>query len=174
VLVIGVGPIGLGTIQCARLTGARVLAMDIDESKLEKAKEITQIEDTVLVSDHIEEHLEKILDGDLPTIILDATGSPKSMLNTFKYVSAGGTIVFIGLFQGDIVFNDPYFHKKELTLKASRAALSEDFSRIIKLMETGEINANSFITHRMSFNDVPTEFEKLYAHKDLIKAIIEF
>ncbi|WP_282089508.1 zinc-binding alcohol dehydrogenase family protein [Aquimarina algiphila] len=175
VLVIGAGPIGLGTIQFAQLTGARVIAMDIDANKLKKAQEITQVKDTLLVSDHIEEDLEELLAGDLPTIVLDATGSPKSMLNTFKYVSAGGTIVFIGLFQGDIVFNDPYFHKKELTLKASRAALSTDFNRIIKLIEAGKINPETFITHRMNFDDVPTKFEELYDYGGvLIKAIIDY
>lgn len=174
VLVIGAGPIGLGTIQFAQLTGARVIAMDIDDDKLKKCKEITKISDTINALGDVEASLTELLDGDLPTIVLDATGSEKSMMNTFKYAAAGGTIVFIGLFMGDVVFHDPSFHKKELTLKASRAALSTDFTRIIRLIEAGKIDATSFITHRMNFNDVPTEFEKLYSHKDLIKAVIEF
>ncbi len=174
VLVIGAGPIGLGTIQFAQLTGARVIAMDIDDDKLEKCKEITNISDTINALEDVESSLTKLLDGDLPTIVFDATGSEKSMLNTFKYAAAGGTIVFIGLFLGDIVFNDPYFHKKELTLKASRAALSSDFSRIIRLIEAGKIDPTPFITHRIKFDDVPTEFEKLFTYKgDLIKAVIE-
>lgn len=174
VLVIGAGPIGLGAIQFAQLTGARVIAMDITKEKLKKAQEITKVKDVLLASENIEETLTQMLDGNLPTIVLDATGSQKSMLNTFKYVAAGGTIVFIGLFQGDVVFNDPYFHKKELTLMASRAALSSDFSRIIRLIESGKIDPTPFITHRIKFDDVPTEFEKLYTKGDLIKAIIDF
>ncbi len=173
VLVIGVGPIGLGTIQFAQLKGARVIAMDIDDAKLEKCKKITKVKDTINALGNIEEELSKLLDGNLPTVILDATGNPTSMMNTFKYAAAGGTIVFIGLFMGDVVFHDPSFHKKELTLKASRAAMGEDFGRIIKLIEEGKIDATSFITHRMKFEDVPTDFEKLYKQKDLIKAIIE-
>lgn len=173
VLVIGVGPIGLGTIQFAKLKGARVIAMDIDDAKLEKCKKITKVKDTINALGNIEEELSKLLDGNLPTVILDATGNPTSMMNTFKYAAAGGTIVFIGLFMGDVVFHDPSFHKKELTLKASRAAMGEDFGRIIKLIEEDKIDATSFITHRMKFEDVPTDFEKLYKQKDLIKAIIE-
>lgn len=174
VLVIGVGPIGLGTIQFAQLRGARVIAMDIDNDKLEKCKEITKIKDTINALGDVEVELTKLLNGDLPTVILDATGNSKSMMNTFKYAAAGGTIVFIGLFMGDVVFHDPSFHKKELTLKASRAAMSSDFGRIIRLIEAGKIDATSFITHRINFDDVPSEFEKLYEKKDLIKAIIEF
>ncbi|WP_111708975.1 zinc-binding alcohol dehydrogenase family protein [Lutibacter citreus] len=174
VLVIGVGPIGLGTIQFAQLKGARVIAMDIDNAKLKRCQEITKVKDTINALGNVEEELTTLLNGDLPTVILDATGNSTSMMNTFKYAAAGGTIVFIGLFMGDVVFHDPSFHKKELTLKSSRAAMGEDFARIIRLIESGKIDATSFITHRMSFNDVPTEFEKLYTHKDLIKAIIEF
>lgn len=173
VLVIGVGPIGLGTIQFAQLKGARVIAMDIDDTKLAKCQEITKVKDTVNALGNVEEDLKALLNGDLPTVILDATGSPKSMMNTFNLAAAGGTIVFIGLFMGDVSFHDPSFHKKELTLKASRAAMGSDFGRIIRLIEAGKIDASSFITHRMSFDSVPTEFEKLYEEKDLIKAIIE-
>ncbi|MGY6647730.1 zinc-binding alcohol dehydrogenase family protein [Wenyingzhuangia sp. IMCC45574] len=173
VLVIGVGPIGLGTIQFAQLKGARVIAMDIDDTKLAKCQEITKVKDTVNALGNVEEDLKVLLNGDLPTVILDATGSPKSMMNTFNLAAVGGTIVFIGLFMGDVSFHDPSFHKKELTLKASRAAMGSDFGRIIRLIEAGKIDASSFITHRMSFDSVPTEFEKLYKEKDLIKAIIE-
>jgi len=174
VLVIGVGPIGLGTIQFAQLKGAHVLAMDIDVEKLEKCKKITKIQELVDATKDVEGQLQDLLDGNLPTVILDATGNATSMMNTFKYAAAGGTIVFIGLFMGDITFNDPYFHKKELTLKASRAALGSDFSRIIRLIEAGKIDPVPFITHRMKLDEVPDKFEKLETYQGgLIKAVIE-
>ncbi len=174
VLVIGAGPIGLGTIQFARITGARVMAMDIDEGKLRKCRQITGIRDTLTADGDVVEKLKEMLDGDLPTIILDATGNPKSMMGTFNYAAAGGTIVFIGLFIGDVVFHDPLFHKKELTLMASRAAMSTDFSRIIQLAEEGKIDPAAYITHRLDFNQVITDFQKLYDHgSELIKAVID-
>lgn len=174
VLVIGVGPIGLGTVQFAQLKGARVIAMDIDDAKLEKCKQITQVQHTINAKGDVEKELRDILNGDLPTIVLDATGNSKSMMNTFTYVASGGTVVFIGLFQGDVIFNDPYFHKKELTLMSSRAAMGSDFSRIIRLIEAGKINPLPMITHRIKFDEIPTEFEKLYTYGgSLIKAIIE-
>lgn len=174
VLVIGTGPIGLATILFAKLTGARIIAMDIDDNKLKKCRNITGISETINASGDVVASLNEMLDGDLPTIVFDATGNSKSMMNTFNYIAAGGTIVFVGLFIGDVVFNDPDFHKKELTLKASRAALSSDFSRIIDLMESGKIDARPFITHKIKFDELSGEFEKLYTYGgDMIKALIE-
>lgn len=174
VLIIGAGPIGLAVATFANITGARTLMMDIDQQKLEKSKTIVGIKETLLVTDQVVEDLNQLLGGSLPTIIIDATGSAKSMMNTFNMVAAGGTIVFVGLFTGDVTFNDPNFHKKELTLKASRAAMSGDFKKIIELMETGKINTDAFITHRINFDDITTEFEKLYTYGgDMVKAVIE-
>lgn len=174
VLVIGAGPIGLATILFAKCSGARIVAMDIVESKLEKCKAITGISETINAKGNVVASLSEMLKGDLPTIVLDATGDAQSMMNTFNYVAAGGTIVFIGLFTGDVTFNDPNFHKKELTLKASRAAMPGDFKKIIELMESGKIDARSFITHRIKFDEVTTEFEKLFTYDgELIKAVIE-
>jgi 2-desacetyl-2-hydroxyethyl bacteriochlorophyllide A dehydrogenase len=174
VLVIGAGPIGLATTLFAKLTGARIIAMDIDENKLKKCRNITGISETINASRDIVASLNEMLDRDLPTIVFDATGNPKSMMNTYNYIAAGGTIVFVGLFIGDVVFNDPDFHKKELTLKASRAALSSDFSKVIDLMESGKIDARPFITHKIKFDELSGEFEKLYTYGgDMIKALIE-
>ncbi|MEM9987845.1 MAG: zinc-binding dehydrogenase, partial [Bacteroidota bacterium] len=174
VLVIGAGPIGLGAIQFAILTGARVLAMDIDPGKLDTCREITGLQEFLLATGEVESKLKDLLNGDLPTVILDATGNAQSMMRTFDYVAAGGSIVFIGLFIGEVVFHDPTFHKKELTLMASRAALSQDFTRIIELVEKGKIDPASFITHRLTFDLVPTDFEQLYAPgSNLVKAVIE-
>ena len=174
VLVIGAGPIGLGAIQFAQLTGARVIAMDIEQTKLQKCQAITGVNDLLTAKGEVEEKLRQMLGGDLPTIILDATGNSESMMNTFNYVASGGTIVFIGLFIGDVVFHDPLFHKKELTLMASRAAMSEDFSRIIGLVEQEKIDPSAYITHRLKFEKIPSDFQTLYEKgPGLIKAIID-
>ena len=65
-------------------------------------------------------HLKKLTNDDLPTCVVDATGSGESMARCFDLTAPGGRIVFVGLFQGDLTFNDPNFHRRELTLLASR------------------------------------------------------
>lgn len=175
VLVIGAGPIGLAAIQFAKLKKAQVVVMDINEERLSFSKAMMKIDGTVNAkSNQVLEKIREEFDGDLPTVVMDATGNPQSMKNTFDYVAHGGKIVFIGLFQGEFTFFDPLFHKKEVTLLASRNALGEDFEQIIKLMEQSMIDTKSWITHRVLFNELVGQFETfLKPETKVIKAIIE-
>lgn len=175
VLVAGVGPIGIAVITMARLKGAKIIALDINEGRLAFVKKKFPEIDPVILSDNIINDLKDLLNGDLPTVVIDATGNSVSMLKTFEYVAAGGTIVFVGLFQGDIVFNDPYFHSKELTLKATRAAKSDDFKKVIRLLKSGMVNIDGYISHRIKFDFMAKNFTRLYLpEENVIKAIIEF
>lgn len=174
VLVVGAGPIGLGTVLFARATGAKTVVMDVNEERLAFARTATDIAGTVLAGK--EDTLEQLsvqFDGDLPTVVLDATGNPHSMSKALEYAAPAGKIVFIGLFQGDFSFHDPYFHKKELTLMASRNALPSDFRQIIRMMEEGSINTNAWITHRSSFDEMITQFDSwLKPESGVIKAVV--
>lgn len=175
VLVIGAGPIGLATMQFAKIKSAQVVAMDINNERLNFCSNQMQLDGTVDASaDDLIQKLREEFDGDLPTVVMDATGNPKSMKNTFDLVAHGGKIVFIGLFQGNFTFFDPLFHKKEVTLMASRNALGQDFDQIIELMEEGMLDIKPWITHRVSFPDLIGQFESyLKPESRVIKAIIK-
>jgi alcohol dehydrogenase len=175
VLVIGAGPIGLATIQFAKIKKAKVTVMDINQERLDFCKLNLKVDGLVNAkSEQIIEDLRKVFDGDLPTIVLDATGNPKSMKDTFDYVAFGGKIVFIGLYQGDFTFFDPLFHRKEITLMASRNSLGKDFDEIIKLVEEGILDTDPWVTHRVSFQDLPEKFESfLNPDNGVIKAMVE-
>ena len=110
--------------------------------------------------------------GELPTVVMDATGSAASMAGTFDLPAQGGRIVFVGLFQGDVSFNDPNFHRRELTLLASRNAVPHNFREIIALIESGRINVNPWVTHRFDLADTPQRFPEIAANPDVIKTVI--
>lgn len=173
VLIVGAGPIGLACLQFAKIKGAKVLMLDMNESRLAFAKNTMQADDVVVVSANSLEDIRSRFDGDLPTAIFDATGNPSSMMSCFELAAFGGKIIFVGLFQGDLTFFDPLFHRRELTILASRNALPEDFSYIIQLMEAGKIDTNAWITHRIAFENVAADFENLLrSGNELLKAVI--
>lgn len=175
VLVIGAGPIGLATLQFAGLKTSQLAVMDVNEDRLRFCGNHLTLKASINANsaDPLAE-IRAAFDGDLPTVILDATGNVHSMKKTLEYVSHGGTIVFIGLFQGDFSFFDPLFHKKEITLMASRNSLGADFDEIIGLMEADKINTDLWITHRIAFDDLQHAFpDLLKPESGVIKAIVE-
>jgi 2-desacetyl-2-hydroxyethyl bacteriochlorophyllide A dehydrogenase len=175
VLVIGAGPIGLGVMQFAIEAGAQVIVLDINAQRLEFCRSRLSVPYTIDASrENALEALAEITAGDLPTAIFDATGNERSMASAFEYAGNGGRLIFVGLFQGDVTFNDPNFHRRELTILASRNARPADFSRIISLIEARRIDTSPWITHRAPLSDVVTEFP-LWTKPEtgVIKAMIE-
>ncbi len=174
VLVVGVGPIGLATVIFATAQGAKTVVMDVNEDRLSFAQKTTNIHGTVVArQDNTIDKLREQFGGDLPTVVLDATGNKHSMAKALDYAAPAGRIVFIGLFQGDFTFHDPYFHKKELTLIASRNALTADFKQIIQMMEEGQIDVSQWITHRSSFEEMVDKFDGwLQPETGVIKAVV--
>ena len=175
VLVIGAGPIGLGVMQFAIEAGAQVIVLDINAQRLEFCRSRLSVPYTIDASRvNVLEALAGITAGDLPTAIFDATGNGRSMASAFEYPASSGRLIFVGLFQGEVTFNDPNFHRRELTILASRNARPDDFSRIISLIEAKRIDTSPWITHRAPLSDVLTEFPLwTKAETGVIKAMIE-
>jgi threonine dehydrogenase-like Zn-dependent dehydrogenase len=174
VLVIGAGPIGLSVIQFVLVTGATLAVMDVSESRLAFCHSQLGVKHTLTAGPDAPAQLKAVGGGDLPTIVIDATGSPKSMAGTFDLAAHGGRIVFVGLFQGDVTFNDPNFHRRELTLCASRNALPGTFRDIIRLVEDARVNTDPWITHRFALAETPAVFPASIAgNPAVLKAMIE-
>jgi 2-desacetyl-2-hydroxyethyl bacteriochlorophyllide A dehydrogenase len=176
VLVIGAGPIGLSVIPFAVAAGGRVMVMDISEPRLKFCREKMGVKTTVNTSggDALAA-LKDVAGEELPTCVIDATGNPQSMAKCFELAAHGGRIVFVGLFQGDMTFNDPNFHRRELTLFATRNSRPQDFERIISMVEEGQIDTKPWITHRVGVDGLLEEFPKWLApDSGVLKAMIEF
>lgn len=173
VLVIGAGPIGLSVIQFAKINGAKIVVMDFSKQRLDFANEAIGIDESIIATEGFSaDDLRKILKGNMPTVVFDATGNAQSMMKAFSYVAFGGKLVYVGLFQGDVTFFDPDFHRREITLFASRNALPADFKHIISKMESEQINTKAWLTHEAAFEDLPTIFETwLDPKSQVIKAM---
>jgi alcohol dehydrogenase len=177
VLVIGVGPIGLSVNEFSRLSGAKTIVMDMNAKRLEFCKKTMGIEHTLLSKgDGAEiETLKQLTGGSMPHVVVDATGSNKSMGRALNYCAFAGRLVYVGITQQEISFpHAPVMHRRELTLMASRNAVAADFTRIIKLIEEGQIDTRPWITHRASFDQLPEVFlSYTKPETGVIKAMVE-
>ena len=174
-LVVGAGPIGLSVIQFAQLAGTPVIVLDVNENRLSFCRQQLKVEHTVQAQDEILDSLQSITGGDLPTVVFDATGNPHSMQQAFQYVAHGGRLIFVGLVQSDITFHDPDFHRREITLLATRNSTRHEFTRIIGLLEEGKIDTQPWITHQVECEGMIEAFPRwLDPELGVIKAMVQF
>ena len=190
VLVVGAGPIGLGTMEAARIAGGEVIAMDINEDRLRFCREKLEVLHTVNPlrpregvadggvgdggADGAMEALKHITRGDMPTVVIDATGNQKAIENAFQYMAHGARYVLVGLQKGEIRLSHPEFHKREGTLMSSRNATRADFELVMDSMRRGLIDPTTYITHRVGFGEVKAEFAGwLDPARGVIKAMVE-
>jgi 2-desacetyl-2-hydroxyethyl bacteriochlorophyllide A dehydrogenase len=177
VLVIGAGPIGLSAVEFARLAGARVIVMDVSADRLAFVTERLGVVDTIRARgvEADEAAVAAATDGRMCEVVVDATGSQASMGNALRFCSFGGRLVYVGITQAEVSFpHAPVMHRRELTILASRNALSRDFARIIGLIEEGRIDTVPWITHRLPFDRTIAAFPTLLTpDSGVIKAVVE-
>jgi alcohol dehydrogenase len=176
VLVIGAGPIGLSVVEFSKLSGARTIVMDMNEQRLGFVRERMGVSDTILTCSDGEElkTLTVLTGGQLADVVIDATGSNKSMGQALNYCAFAGRLVYVGITQQEVSFpHAPILHRRELTIMASRNALAPDFKRIIQLIEDGRIDTKLWITHRAEFDSMIEKFPTwLKPESGVIKAVV--
>ena len=178
-LVIGAGPVGMGTAQFAKAAGCEVAVMDINQQRLDFVA--TSVGISTLINsakltgaDDPVERVRLACGGELPTLVFDATGNIRSMEGAFSFVAHGGKLVFVGHQKAKVAFDNPLFHSREMTVLASRNALASDFKRVIKLIEDGQVDISPWITHRCPLRDFEAQFAKWKKpDSGVIKAIVQ-
>ena len=173
-LIIGAGPIGMGVMQFAKEAGATVIALDIVKDRLEFCRDHFKVDYVVDGRGEAIKEIESITNGDFPLVVFDATGHAKSMMNAFNLIGHGGRLVLVSLVKENITFYDPDFHRRETTLMSSRNATREDMEHVVHSIETGKVDASSFVTHRAPFDRMIKAFESwLKPETGVIKAVVE-
>ena len=137
VMVIGCGMIGVGAIVRASLRGARVIAVDVDDEKLELAKTLGATNTINSRTEDVHARLQEITNGNGPDVVIEAVGSPITYQTAINEVAFTGRVICIGYAKTDISFTTKYFVMKELDIRGSRNAMPEDFRAVIEYMKRG-------------------------------------
>lgn len=177
VVIIGAGPIGLSALEFVKLSGARPIVVDINETRLAFMHEQMGVEHTLRGTggDADFAALAELTNGQMADVVIDATGSNVSMARALNFAAFAGRVVYVGITQQELqIPHAPVLHRRELTILASRNALTGDFTRIIQLIGEGKIDTRPWISHRASLEDVPEVFASwAEPQTGVIKAVIE-
>jgi len=174
--VVGMGPIGLGVLQFARLAGTQAVAIDISEERLKMARDFYPGLKTILVNPDAD--LSEVWSKtglEAPEVVWDCTGNKASTEKSMGLPGHGGKMVLVGIYNGELSFFHPDLHKRELSLLCSRNATATDFRGVIHLIESGLVNADVWITHESEATDFPGIIDSWLAPgSGLLKGVIRF
>lgn len=172
VLVIGAGPIGLSVIEFVRLTGAKLHVIEPNPARRSFLQQNYGIENAHPLIEP--EAFISANGGRGVDVVFDATGHPGSMSRCFEYAAFGARLVYVGITSEPVTLPDPLFHRRELSLFATRNAVPTDFTRILGLIRNGHIKTSPWITHCAEFSSVPDQFESwLRPDSGVVKAMID-
>ncbi len=175
ILIFGCGMIGSGAIVRAHLRGATVIAVDIDDKKLETAKKLGATHTINSLKVNLHDELIKLTNGDGPSVVIEAAGNPKTYLSAIEEVAFSGRVVCIGYAGKDVTFPTKLWVQKEMEINGSRNANPEDFEAVIKFLKNKNIDENLLITKIVSIEEAATAMKEWSeAPGKIMKIMVKF
>ena len=166
IAVIGVGGVGLNTIQGARLSGAsRIFAVDINQDHLNQAKQFGAT-DLVLANKNAYQIIRELTDGRGVDFVFVTVGVGEVFNTATKYLAPKGELIVVGLPESDFVgeWSPVAVSGKELTIKGSRMGgtiLKRDIPYLLDLYAKGELELDQLIADHYSIEQINEAIDAL-------------
>ncbi|MFJ8259864.1 zinc-binding alcohol dehydrogenase family protein [Peribacillus asahii] len=174
VLIQGAGPIGICILKMAKLQGASVMITDLSEERLAFAKENGADVTVHAGNEDVRQRVQEWTNGEGANVVIDAVCLPMTFELSFDVVSVAGRIVVLGFDERTSAIAQLPITKKEVTVVGSRLQTNQ-FSKVVKLLNEGQLRHNGLVTHTFSLDDVQEAFNFVEKHPEQVrKAIIVF
>jgi threonine dehydrogenase-like Zn-dependent dehydrogenase len=145
VAVFGCGGVGLGVIAIAAFRGAKVIAVDVDEQKLEVARSCGASHTIHSGNESLHDRLMEITAGNGPNVIVEAIGLPVTFRAAVDEAAPAGRVVYLGFARDPVEYDTRKFVLKELDIRGSRNALPPDFAETIRMLEARKFPVESAV-----------------------------
>ena len=153
VAVLGCGVVGLGVVAAAARRGARVIAVDVDDRKLDLAVRLGARHGVNSMSGDLHAALQDLTEGDGPLVVVEAVGAPATFRAAVEEVAFAGRVVFIGYTPEDVACRTKYFVQKELDLLGSRNATPPDFVPVADMLAESRVLRESLVSRVVPLED---------------------
>jgi L-iditol 2-dehydrogenase len=163
VLVLGSGVSGLLNIKLAKLSGAKVIATDIDPYRLKKAAECGA--DQVIDA-------KKGLDRIKAERVILCTGAASAAAQAFACCDRKGVVLLFAIPEKNIEIPNADFWRNEMTLVSSYGAAPADLEESLGLISSGKVNVKELITHELPLFKCQEGFKIVLQAKDSLKVVL--
>jgi alcohol dehydrogenase, propanol-preferring len=172
VVIFGCGGVGINAVQLAVLAGGHVIAVDVNERKLEWARRFGAAA-TIDASkfERVSKEIKKLTGGGAD-IVMEVIGNPRTFEEAFESVRVGGRLVTVGytheassIVAGKIMF-------KELEVVGSLGCRPVDYIPLIRMVARGRIDLSRIVTHRFGLADIAKAFEVMHEGVSLRSIVV--
>ncbi|MBV7252990.1 S-(hydroxymethyl)mycothiol dehydrogenase [Streptomyces sp. S-2] len=177
VAVIGCGGVGDAAVAGARLAGARrIIAVDIDDRKLEKARSVGATHTVNSREADPVEAIRELTDGFGADVVIEAVGRPETYRQAFYARDLAGTVVLVGVPTPEMNVELPLLDVfgRGGALKSSwygDCLPSRDFPMLIDLYLQGRLDLDAFVTETVGLDDVEEAFARMHGG-DVLRSVV--
>ena len=159
VAVFGCGGVGINAVQLAAAAGGYVIAVDVNDRKLQWATEFGAAR-TINPArvERVSKEIKKLTGGGAD-IAMEVIGNPRTVEEAFESVRIGGRLVVVGythetvgLVPGKIMF-------KEIEVIGSLGCRPVDYIPLIRMAAQGRVDVKRLVTHRFRLDEIGKAFE---------------
>ncbi len=173
VVVLGCGMIGLGVLLGALRAGARVIAVDLSDAKLEIARKLGAHE-TINAQGDVKAAV-AALTGEGPDVVVEAVGAEATFLQAVDIVATGGRVVYIGYAKAPIAYDTKFFITKEIDIRGSRNALRSDFDDVIAALRAHKGAGDLIVSRVVGLDEAPVALEDWHVNPGgFTKVLVQF
>lgn len=173
-VVVGTGMIGLLVVQTLKQTGcSRIIAVDIDDYKLERAREFGADEGLNSRNVDVAAEIAARTEGRGADVALEVVGASASLGTAIGSLRKGGALTLVGNLSPQVELPLQAVVTRELTLLGSCSS-SGEYPLCIEMMASGAINVAPLISATAPLEEGPSWFDRLYRHEPgLMKVVLQ-
>lgn len=174
VLVLGAGPIGNLVAQEAKILGATsTMITDVSDYRLEKALACGIDFAVNAERDDLGDAIRRHFMPDGPDLVLECVGSQDTADQAIAHARKGATIVVVGVYGAKPVVDLGLVQDRELTLRGTLMYRKDDFAAAIDLIESGQLELDSLITHRFALEEYTDAYRLFKSGGDHLKVLVD-
>ncbi|GIH95169.1 S-(hydroxymethyl)mycothiol dehydrogenase [Planobispora siamensis] len=177
VAVIGCGGVGGAAVLGSSLAGAaKIIAVDVDDRKLEWAKGFGATHTVNSRTTDAVEAIRELTGGFGADVVIEAVGRPETYKQAFYARDLAGTVVLVGVPTPDMTLELPLLDVfgRGGALKSSwygDCLPSRDFPMLIDLYLQGRLNLDGFVTETIALDEVEQAFTKMH-HGEVLRSVV--
>ena len=161
VAVFGCGGVGMNVVQVAAAAGGRVIAVDLSEDKLERARKLGAAATIHPPSaGDVTKAIRRLTEGGAD-VALEAIGRPATIRQAFDSLRAGGRLVIVGYSTEEVPIPAARIMFREITVMGSLGCRPVDYPPLIQMVRDGRLKVKELVTHRFPLQGIEEAFDLL-------------